>query len=77
MTDTIDPNSLTDFLKSHDLPSDYTARAALAHRNDILNYIGTAEQNSRLLAALRQQSDNPTVWQSLKAEWRKLLGEKP
>ncbi len=75
--DTIDPNSLTDFLKSHDLPSDFTARAALAARNDIVNYTGTAEQNTRLLAALRQQQDNPTVWQRLKAEWRALLGEKP
>jgi hypothetical protein len=69
-----DPNSIVDYLKSHGLPSDLTSRTVLAQQHGIAGYAGTAEQNIRLLAILRNLEANPTFWEVIKGYMRKILG---
>jgi len=70
-----DPNSIVDYLKDQGLPSDMESRRILAEDYGITPYTGTAEQNIKLLALLR----NPplTFWGSVKAIFRRLAAMKP
>ncbi len=63
-----DPNSIVDYLKDHGLPSDMASRKVIAEKHGISPYTGTAEQNIRLLALMR----NPPLafWEELKALFR-------
>ena len=63
-----DENSIVDYLKAQGLPSDMEARKIIAVRHGIAPYSGTADQNIRLLALLR----NPPLsfWEGLKALFR-------
>ena len=60
-----DPNSIVDYLKEHNLPSDMASRKVIAEKHGITPYTGTAEQNIRLLELMR----NPALgfWEELKA----------
>ena len=61
-----DEDSIVDYLKSNGLPSDMASRKIIADKHGIYGYTGTAGQNIRLLALLR----NPpiqTFWEELKA----------
>lgn len=63
-----DENSIVDYLKGNGLPSDMEARKIIAVKHGIAPYSGTAEQNIRLLALLR----NPPAafWEEIKALFR-------
>ena len=66
-----DEDSIVDYLKSHDLPSDFVSRKIIAERHGISPYSGTADQNIQLLALLR---DPPLgFWEEVKAFLRGLL----
>jgi len=52
--------SIVDYLKSIRQPSDFASRTALATQYGISNYIGSAEQNTRLLGMLRS-GFKPTI----------------
>jgi hypothetical protein len=57
-------NSVVDYLKSVGQSSDFTTRANLAKQFGITNYTGTANQNTRLLTALRSgQAQQPAQQQ--------------
>jgi len=60
-----DENSIVDYLKAQGLPSDMLAREIIAEKHGIIPYTGTAEQNIKLLALLR----NPPLafWEQVKA----------
>jgi hypothetical protein len=60
-----DEDSIVDYLKSNNLPSDMASRRIVAENNGIVPYSGTAEQNIKLLALLRNPP-HPTFWDSLK-----------
>lgn len=65
----LDPNSIVDYLKSKNIPSDMESRKAIAIRLGIANYSGTAEQNTRMLRMLRE-GDAPGLgglWTRIKA----------
>jgi len=47
-------NSIVDYLKSVGQDSSYSARAALAAKNGISNYVGDADQNTKLLNILNK-----------------------
>ena len=49
-------SSIIDYLKSVGKPSDFTSRAKLATQYRIANYLGTAEQNLKLLGLLRGET---------------------
>jgi len=51
--------SIVDYLASIGQPNDFTTRAKLAREQGIINYTGTAEQNTRLLSILRGQESAP------------------
>ena len=70
MTEPNDPNSIVDYLKMHGLPSDMAARKVIAEKHGIANYTGTAEQNIKLLALMR----NPPLafWEEIKALIRRV-----
>ena len=60
-----DPDSIVDWLKQRGMPSDFASRARLAQERGILEegeqFIGSAEQNMRLLASLnRGITEQPT-----------------
>lgn len=59
VTPTSNP-SIIDFLDSVGEASDFNSRSKLARDTGISNYTGTAEQNTRLLGLLRQQSGGGT-----------------
>ena len=63
-----DENSIVDYLKSQGVPSDMATRKVIAERHGIAGYTGTADQNIRLLALLR----NPPLafWEQIKALFR-------
>ena len=61
-----DVDSIVDYLKNQGLPSDMASRKIIAEKHGITGYTGTADQNVRLLALLR----NPplkTFWEDIKA----------
>lgn len=61
-----DLDSIVDYLKNQGLPSDMASRKIIAEKHGITGYTGTADQNVRLLALLR----NPplkTFWEDIKA----------
>jgi hypothetical protein len=60
-----DEDSIVDYLKSNGLPSDMAAREIIAEKHGIVPYTGTAEQNTRLLALLREPPVT-TFWDDLK-----------
>jgi hypothetical protein len=70
MTD-IDENSIVDYLKAQGVPSDMGARRAIAERHGIVPYTGTADENIKLLALLR----NPPLafWEEVKAMFRGIV----
>ena len=47
--------SLVDYLKDHNMPSDFTSRAKLARKYGINNYGGSSEQNIKLLKLLQEE----------------------
>jgi len=49
----MDDDSIVDLLKSRGEDSSYKARCKLAARYGIYDYVGTAEQNSELIAFVR------------------------
>jgi len=63
-----DENSIVDYLKSQGVPSDMASRKVIAEKHGITGYTGTADQNIRLLALLR----NPPLafWEQIKALFR-------
>lgn len=67
-----DENSIVDYLKDQGVPSDMAARRIIAERHGIVPYSGTADQNTRLLALLR----NPPLafWEEVKALFRGIIG---
>ena len=60
-----DENSIVDYLKRNGVPSDMASRKVIAEKHGITGYTGTAEQNIKLLALLR----NPPLafWEEVKA----------
>ena len=66
-----DENSIVDYLKEHRLPSDMESRRIIAINHGISPYTGTADQNIRLLAILR----NPPLmfWEKLKLLFRGMI----
>jgi hypothetical protein len=60
-----DENSIVDYLKGQGIPSDMASRRIIAEEHGIAPYSGTAEQNIKLLALLR----NPPLafWERVKA----------
>jgi hypothetical protein len=66
-----DVNSIVDYLKNQGLPSDMAARTVIAERHGIAPYSGTADQNIKLLAILR----NPPLafWEEVKALFRGII----
>lgn len=67
-----DEDSIVDYLKAQGVPSDMEARRVIAEKHGIVPYSGTADQNIRLLALLR----NPplvTFWEEIKALFRDLI----
>ena len=52
--------SIVDYLKSVGQASDYTSRTKLAQQYNIEGYVGSAEQNTRLLGLLREGAVAPT-----------------
>ncbi len=68
MSEPNDPNSIVDYLKAHNIPSDMASRKVIAEKHGIDHYTGTAEQNIKLLALLR----NPALgfWEEIKALFR-------
>jgi hypothetical protein len=67
-----DENSIVDYLKAQGLPSDMASRKIIAEQHGIAPYTGTADQNVKLLALLR----NPSLsfWEEIKELFRKMLG---
>lgn len=53
--------SIVDYLSSIGQLNDYASRAILAREKGIVNYTGTAEQNTQLLNALRGQQSIPAA----------------
>jgi hypothetical protein len=49
--------SIVDFLNTNKQASDFTSRAKLAADNGITNYIGSAEQNTKLLGLLKTKTN--------------------
>lgn len=47
--------SVVDYLKDHNMPSDFTSRAKLARQFGIKNYSGSAAQNMKLLELLQKK----------------------
>jgi hypothetical protein len=63
-----DEDSIVDYLKDKGLPSDMAARKVIAEKHGITGYTGTADQNIKLLALLRNPPLPPlTFWEQLKA----------
>lgn len=60
-----DENSIVDFLENRGIPGDMASRKIIAEKHGIIPYTGTADQNVRLLALLR----NPPLafWEEVKA----------
>jgi hypothetical protein len=70
----MDENSVVDFMKSKGLDSSFEARKHLAEAHyGVTNYTGTAEQNVKLLAKLKQPV-TASFWDDVKAEFHKLFG---
>ncbi len=68
-----DENSIVDYLKSQGLPSDMAARKVIAEKYGIAPYSGTADQNIKLLALLK----NPPVtsfWDDIRALFKTIFG---
>lgn len=63
-----DENSIVDYLKKQNIPSDMASRKIIAEKHGITPYSGTADQNIKLLALLR----NPPLsfWEEVKALFR-------
>jgi hypothetical protein len=61
---TTDENSIVDYLESKGIPGDMVARKRIAERHGIVDYTGTAEQNVKLLALLRNPPS--TLWDEIK-----------
>jgi hypothetical protein len=63
-----DENSIVDYLKAQGLPSDMASRKIIAENHGIVPYSGTADQNIKLLALLR----NPSLsfWEEVRALFR-------
>ncbi len=63
-----DENSIVDYLKRNGVASDMASRKIIAEKHGIDGYTGTAEQNIKLLALLR----NPPLafWEEVKALFR-------
>jgi hypothetical protein len=66
MSNDDDVNSIVDYLKRQGLPGDMASRKVIAENNGIVPYSGTADQNTKLLALLRNPP-KPTFWESIKA----------
>jgi hypothetical protein len=67
-----DENSIVDYLKAQGVPSDMASRKVIAEKHGIVPYTGTADENIRLLALLR----NPPLsfWEEIKAMFKEMLG---
>jgi hypothetical protein len=52
-------NSIVDYLKSANQPSDFASRTKMAGQQGIQGYTGTADQNTQLLGSLRNISGSP------------------
>jgi hypothetical protein len=63
-----DENSIVDYLKGQGVPSDMEARRIIAENHGIAPYTGTADQNVRLLALLRNPPS--AFWEEVKALFR-------
>ncbi len=57
----MDPNSIVDYLKSVNQPSDFASRTKLATDNGITGYTGSAEQNLKLLSTLKTKAVSPSA----------------
>ncbi len=67
-----DVNSIVDYLKAQGVPSDMESRRIIAEKHGIVPYSGTAGQNVKLLALLRNPP-SPSFWDDVKAMVRHLL----
>jgi hypothetical protein len=67
-----DENSIVDYLKGQGVPSDMEARRIIAEKHGIVPYSGTADQNIRLLALLRNPPS--AFWDDVKALFRRIIG---
>jgi hypothetical protein len=67
----MDENSIVDYLKAQGVPSDMASRRIIAEKHGISPYSGTADQNIKLLALLR----NPpaTFWDDVKSLFNGLI----
>lgn len=66
-----DVNSIVDYLKAQGVPSDMESRRIIAEKHGIVPYSGTAEQNIKLLALLRNPP--PSFWEDVKTLFRDLI----
>ncbi len=69
----MDDNSIVDYLKAQGVPSDMESRRLIADRHGIAPYSGTAEQNIKLLALLRNPP--PTFWDNVRALFKGIIGQ--
>lgn len=60
--DVYNGNSIVDYLKSINVDSSFENRKKLAEENGIVNYMGSAEQNTLLLSTLRNKSDESIIY---------------
>ena len=70
-------NSIVDYLKSVGKPSDFASRSKLAQEQGIIEYGGTAEQNTQLLGKLNKpEAPAPTTgWQQSPFEQGATFGD--
>jgi hypothetical protein len=68
-----DVDSIVDYLKNQGIPSDMVSRKIIAEKYGITPYSGTADQNTQLLALLRNPpSPQETFWDEIKAYFKKI-----
>ena len=71
-------NSIVDYLKSVGKPSDFASRSKLAQEQGIIEYGGTAEQNTQLLGKLNKpeaEAPKTTGWQQSPFEQEATFGD--
>jgi hypothetical protein len=61
-----DEDSIVDYLKAQGVPSDMESRKIIAEKHGISPYTGTADENIKLLALLRNPP-TPSFWDHIKA----------
>ena len=65
---TTDEDSIVDYLESKGIAGDFATRKAIAERHGIVPYEGTADQNMKLLALLRNPPES--FWEEIKELFR-------